>query len=171
MFKRRVAANLLNLFQELAGLAMARIEVEGEQCEALGGDEVPASILLRDKPEMEAGNLPSHLAQTGSFGVHVTAQRVDGGLLISVHALPVRDVPDGLGQAVFQALELVPARPEVGFELLVFLLHLTSNAIRLANDPAVEPRYHGYRHGSDARELGNRHQPGILILKSGKPFP
>ena len=161
---------MLDFFQEFARLAMAGIEVEGEQCEALGGDEVSASILLRDKPEMEAGNLPSHLAQTGAFGVHVTAQRVDGDSSCRPCA-PCSRRPRRSRAGGLEALELVPARPEVGFELLVLLLHLTSDAIRLANDPAVEPRYHGSRHGFDARELGNRHPARDTDPKSGKPFP
>ena len=138
--------------------------MEGEQCEALGGDEVAASILLGDKPEMEAGDLPSHLAEAGAFGVHMTAQRTDGGLLITVDALPVCKVPGGLGQAFSQELDRSPTRLEVGFEPLVLLLSLLADAMRLADVPA------GYFREYEAREQQNRRQPGVLLLKSGKPF-
>jgi hypothetical protein len=74
---------LLDFFQEFAGFTMVGIEVEGQQHESLGGDEVPVAIPLGDEPEMETGNLEAHLAQPSAFGVHVSAERADGKLSIS----------------------------------------------------------------------------------------
>ena len=163
--KRRVTAELLNPFQDCAGFATEWVEVEGEQCEPLRGDEVPVSISLGDEPKMEAGDLPSHFAQPGAFGVHVSARRADGGLLIAVDALPVGKVPGCLGQAFLQELDRTPASLEVGFEPLVLLLSILADAMRLADVPA------GYFRQYEAHEHQNRRQPGLLLLKDGKPFP
>ena len=165
VLKRRVTAELLDLFQECAGFATAWVEVEGEQCEPLRGDEVPVALALGDKPEMEAGDLLSHLAEASAFGVHVTAHRTDGGLLIAVDALPVRKLPGGLGQALFQELDRTATSLEVSFEPLVFLLGVLADAMRLADVPT------GYVREYEAHEQGNRRQPGLLLLKRGKPFP
>ncbi len=61
MLEGWAAADLLDLLQELAGLAVARVEVEGEQREALGGDEVAVAVLPGGEPEVEVRDLARHL--------------------------------------------------------------------------------------------------------------
>jgi hypothetical protein len=162
---------LLDLFQELAGFAVARVQVEGEQRKALGGNEVPVAILPGDQPEMEASDLASHLAQPGAFRLHVGAQLADGGLLVAVFAFVLGEFPGGLGQAFFQELDLAPEPGDVGFEPLVLFLDLSADAIGFADDPAVYPQHYGYGGPDDCHERGERRQPGVSPPKGNKPFP
>ena len=94
-----VAAQLLDLLEELSSFAIPWVEVEREQGEPLAGDEVVVAIAFGDQPEMKAGDLARHLAQFVPFLAGSGQPTIECGCRTFRHRALLRDIPPSGGGA------------------------------------------------------------------------